>query len=170
MLAVSKVADLGRASRSGHPSPYDEELWAGDVNYAPPEILYSYIQPEWGKRRIASDLYMLGGLVSFIFSQTTSIATLLRGLPLQFYPGNWGGTFDEVLPYLVNAFSGTVDDFAEALPTKLRNDLVPIFRQLCHPDPRKRGFPDVPMNRNALEKYLTRFDLMASRAKAGWYE
>lgn len=63
MLAVSKVADLGRASRSGRPSPYDEELWAGDWNYAPPEILYSYIQPEWGKRRIACDLYLLGGLV-----------------------------------------------------------------------------------------------------------
>jgi eukaryotic-like serine/threonine-protein kinase len=170
MLAISKVADLGRASRAGHPSPYDEENWAGDPNYAPPEILYSYIEPEWAKRRIAGDLYMLGGLVSFVFSQTTSIATLLHELPLQFWPGNWSGSFEDVLPYLLNAFSSTVDKFREIVTSKLHDDLIPVFWQLCHPDPQKRGLPGVAMNKTALEKYLSKFDLMASRAEAGRYK
>lgn len=170
LLSISKVADLGRAFRSGYPSPYDEQLWAGDRNYAPPEVLYSFVDPDWAKRRIACDLYMLGGLLSFLFTQTTSIATLLHSLPLQFWPGNWAGTYDDVLPYLSNAFSVSIGGFAEALPTKLRQDLVPVFDQLCHPDPRKRGFPGVAMNRNALEKYLSKFDLIAARAAAGRYQ
>jgi serine/threonine protein kinase len=168
-LTVSKVADLGRASRIGHPSPHDDMLWAGDPNYAPPEVQYSYYEPEWWKRRIAADLYTLGGLLSFMFIHSTSIATLFNALPLEFWSPNWGGSFEEVLPYLVNAFHTTVEDFKSALPEELRADLVPVFQLLCHPDPSKRVFRDVAMNRNALEKYLSKFDLLASRAEAGKY-
>lgn len=170
VLTISKVADLGRASRLGHPSPHDTQLWAGDPNYAPPEVQYSYFEPEWGKRRIAADLYTLGGLLSFMFTQSTSIATLYNALPLEFWPSNWGGSFEEVLPYLTNAFHATVEDFASTLPDKLRDDLVPVFKLLCHPDPSKRAFPDVAMNRNALEKYLSKFDLLAFRAETGRYD
>jgi serine/threonine protein kinase len=170
MLAVSKIADLGRASRSGHASPYDEEPFAGDRNYAPPEILYSHIDPDWAKRRIAGDLYMLGGLISFIFCQTTSIASLLRALPTEFWPGNWGGTYEDVLPYLVNSFSETVDMFASDLPPKLRDDLVPAFQRLCHPDPSRRTLAGAPLNKISLERYLSNFDLLASRAEAGKYD
>jgi serine/threonine protein kinase len=151
ILTISKVADLGRASRIGHSSPHDDMLWAGDPNYAPPEVQYSYLEPEWWKRRIAADLYTLGGLLSFVFTQTTSIATLFHSLPLEFWPSNWGGSFEEVLPYLINAFHVTVDDFGNSLPVKLREDLLPVFEMLCHPDPCKRVFRDVAMNRNALE-------------------
>jgi hypothetical protein len=69
----------------------------------------------------------------------------------------------------VNAFHTTVEDFKSALPEELRADLVPVFQLLCHPDPSKRVFRDVAMNRNALEKYLSKFDLLASRAEAGKY-
>jgi serine/threonine protein kinase len=122
-LTISKVADLGRASRSGYSSPHDEELFAGDPNYAPPEILYAHIDPDWARRRIAGDLYMLGGLVSFIFCQTTSIASLLSALPVGFWPGNWGGTFEDVLPYLINSFAQSVELFARDIPAKLRGRL-----------------------------------------------
>jgi serine/threonine protein kinase len=170
LLTVSKVADLGRASRAGNPSPYDDHTWAGDPKYAPPEVMYSFIDPDWSKRRIAADLYMLGGLVSFIFARTTSIAALLHALPTQFWPGNWDESFEDVLPYLQNAFSINIDAFAESVPIQLQNDILPIFRQLCNPDPRKRGFSGVPINRNVLERYLSSFDLMASRARSGRYE
>jgi hypothetical protein len=145
-------------------------LWAGDPNYAPPEVQYSYLEPEWWKRRIAADLYTLGGLLSFVFTQTTSIATLFHSLPLEFWPSNWGGSFEEVLPYLINAFHVTVDDFGNSLPVKLREDLLPVFEMLCHPDPCKRVFRDVAMNRNALEKYLSKLDLLAFRAETGGYD
>jgi serine/threonine protein kinase len=170
VLTVSKVADLGRASRFGHASPFDSQSWAGDLNYAPPEVRYSYFDPEWWNRRISADLYMLGGLLSFIFTRTTSIATLFHALPIQFWPSNWGGTFEEVLPYLVNAFDVAADEFSAILPAKLRPDLMPVYLHLCHPDPNRRVFKDVRMNRNALEKYLSRFDLLATRAYIGGYE
>jgi serine/threonine protein kinase len=169
ILTISKVADLGRASRAGSYSPYDEEGWAGDPNYAPPEILYSHIDPDWGKRRLAADLYMLGSLVSFIFTQTTSLATLLHALPLQFWPANWGGIYEDVLPYVQNAFATSSEQFSGAIPEKLRIDLVPVFEQLSNPDPGKRGSPGVLMNKNALERFLSKFDMMAARAEAGKY-
>jgi serine/threonine protein kinase len=170
VLTVSKVADLGRASRFGHASPFDSHSWAGDPNYAPPEVQYSYLEAEWWNRRISADLYMLGGLLSFIFTKTTSIATLFHALPIQFWPSNWGGTFEEVLPYLINAFNAAADEFSAILPAKLRDDLMPLYLHLCHPDPSKRVFKDVRMNRNALEKYLSKLDLLATRAYVGGYE
>jgi serine/threonine protein kinase len=139
IITVSKIADLGRASRSGSYSPYDDSSWAGDPNYTPPEILYSFLDPDWGKRRLAADLYMLGSLIAFIFTQTTSLATLFRALPIQFWPANWAGTYEEVLPYIQNSFATSAEQFAGAIPKKLRSDLVPVFEQLCNPDPRKRG-------------------------------
>lgn len=168
--AVSKIADLGRASRFGHPSPYDENDWAGDPNYAPPEIRYSFILQDWGARRLACDLYMLSGLICFLFTQTTSIAALFHSLPVQFWPQTWGDTYDAVLPYLINAHSTAVDQFAQGICPELREDLVPLYERLSHPDPTKRAFPGVSMNRNVLEKYLSRLDLLASRAAAGRYE
>jgi hypothetical protein len=59
---VSKLADLGRASRADAFSPFDHLDWAGDPNYKPPEAWYSFISPDWHQRRIAYDLYMLGAL------------------------------------------------------------------------------------------------------------
>jgi eukaryotic-like serine/threonine-protein kinase len=169
LLSVSKIADLGRASRSGFPSPYDDDAWAGDGSYAPPEIMYGHLDPDWSRRRIAADLYMLGGLISFIFVQTTSVASLLQNLQLPFWPGNWGKSFSEVLPYLANAFSEASRLFEEQIPEKLRPDLMPVYEMLCNPDPSKRVPRNVSMNKNALEKILSRLDLLAARAEAGRY-
>jgi serine/threonine protein kinase len=169
-LAVSKIADLGNASKAGFPSPYDSARWAGDHSYAPPEILYSYIDPDWSRRRIAADLYMLGGLMSFIFLQTTSIATLLQAMPIPCWPGNWSLSYEEVLPYLLNSFAENAAAFEMQLPEKLRPDLMPVYEMLCNPDPAKRVPRGVSMNKNALEKTLSRLDLLASRAEAGRYD
>jgi serine/threonine protein kinase len=82
---TSKLADLGRASRSNAHCPFDELPWAGDVNYAPPEVFYSFYEVDWHKRRIASDMYLLGSLVSFLLFQTTASAAHFT-----FYPANFG--------------------------------------------------------------------------------
>ncbi len=166
---ISKLADLGRASRAGSYSPFDSLSWAGDPNYAPPEVNYSFIEPDWTQRRIAYDLYMLGSLVCFMFTRTTATASLWILLPAAFWPPHWMGTFDEVLPYLSNAFSMSIQEFGNQLPAKLRGDLTPIFEQLCEPDPRKRGYPGKPLNKIALERYVTRFDVMATKADLGRY-
>lgn len=167
---ISKLADLGRASRAGSYSPYDSDAWAGDPNYAPPEVYYSFIESDWHKRRIAYDLYMLGSLISFMFTRVSAGASLLHELQLPFWPQNWNGAFDEVLPYLVGAFAQTAAVFREQLPPSLASDLIPVYEQLCNPDPRKRGIPGAPLNKVSLEKYVTRFDVMAVKAQLGRYQ
>ena len=166
---ISKLGDLGRASRQTGTSPFDSLDWAGDPKYAPPEVAYKYSDRNWYKRRIAYDIYMLGSLVSFLFSRTTATAVLFHRLPLQFWPAEWGGTFEEVVPYLENAFTDVLQSFSEQLPAKLANELSEIYGYLCQPDPRKRGYPGQALNKIALERFITRFDVMARKASLGRY-
>jgi hypothetical protein len=46
---------------------------------------------------------------------------------------------------------------------------MPVYEMLCNPDPSKRVPRNVSMNKNALEKILSRLDLLAARAEAGRY-
>ena len=166
---IAKIADLGRASRSGTYSPFDHMAWAGDPNYAPPEVYYSYIDPDWHKRRIAYDLYLLGSLVSFMFTRTTGSATLFQALPNPFWPSVWGGDFEMVLPYLRHSFQIACSSFSSQLPPTLATDLASVYAQLCEPDPRKRGYPGQILSKISLERYITKFDVMARKAEIGHY-
>lgn len=166
---ISKIADLGRASRSDSYSPFDHMDWPGDPNYKPPEVQYGFIESDWHRRRIACDLYMLGSLLSFMFIRTTANAALLQSLENAFWPQHWIGTFEEVLPYLNHAFAATVNDLKNEIPTSLENDLIPVYSQLCQPDPRRRGYPGQPLNKVSLERYITKFDVMARKAEIGKY-
>jgi eukaryotic-like serine/threonine-protein kinase len=49
---VSRVADFGRASRRGSQISIDHLTVAGDQTYAPPELLYSWIHPDFIVRRM----------------------------------------------------------------------------------------------------------------------
>ena len=166
---VSKLADLGRASRSTGYSPFDHMDWAGDPKYAPPEVHYGFILPDWHQRRIAYDLYLLGSLISFIFVRTTASASFFQSLANPFWPAHWTGNFEDVLPYLQHAFAATANSFSKQLPAVLSQDLIPVYMQLCEPDPRKRGYPGHPLNKGALERYITKFDVMARKADIGRY-
>lgn len=167
---TSKLGDLGRASRSNTHCPFDELTWAGDMNYAPPEVFYSFYEADWHKRRIASDMYLLGSLISFLMLRTTANSALFYFLPREFWPGNWEGNFDEVLPYLENAFASVCEEFSNSLSKALVDDLLPIYRYLCDPDPRRRGYPGQKMNKISLERFVTRFDVMARKAIIAKYE
>lgn len=167
---ISKIADLGRASQAGTVCPYDSLAWPGDPAYAPPEFHYGHLESDWNRRRIGADLYLLGNMVSFLFTQTTTISLLFRALPQEFLPSNWHGTYVEVLPYVQHAFSISLEDFTSELGNeKLREDLLPVFQQLCQPDPAMRGDTSRPMNKIALERFVSRFDMLARRAEAGKY-
>jgi eukaryotic-like serine/threonine-protein kinase len=165
----SKIADLGRASRSNDHSPFDHMDWPGDPNYKPPEVLYSFMDTDWHKRRIAYDLYMLGSLMSFMLIRTTANAALLQALNNPFWPQHWLGTFDEVLPYLNHAFAAATGDFKAQLHPQLAEDLLPTYTYLCQPDPRKRGYPGQQLNSVALERFISKFDALARRADTGRY-
>lgn len=168
---TSKLADLGRASKAGTVCPFDAHAWPGDPAYEPPEFHYGHIEVDWNRRRIGADLYLLGSMIAFFFTQTTAVSMLFKALPSPFWPGNWSGTYLEVLPYVQHAYGLSVEEFSAQIENPLlKSELLSTFQQLCDPDPSRRGDTSRPMNKLALERYVSKFDLLASRAEAGKYD
>jgi serine/threonine protein kinase len=166
---VSKVGDLGRASSQGQAAPHENFNIAGDPKYAPPELLFGYLLPDWSHRRLGCDAYLLGGMVVFFFGRANMTAMILTELDATLRPGAWQGTYEEVLPYVREAFERAVGLFAadvERVAPRLREPLTTIVRELCDPDPSLRGDPKERRrgaDQYSLERYVTRFDFLASK-------
>jgi eukaryotic-like serine/threonine-protein kinase len=87
-------------------------------------------------------------------------------------PFLWRGTFDEVLPYIREAFARVMETVGGALSESVRTPLVTVVKELCEPDPARRGHPKnlaSPPNQYSLERYVTQFDLMARKAEIGLF-
>lgn len=160
-----KIADFGRASRKGHPALHDGLNVAGDRTYAPPEQLYGYVHQEWTVRRFGCDLYMFGNLAAFLFTGINMTAQLYSYVDEQFHPNNWGGTYEEVLPYLMTAFGHVMKDVRTTLDVGAVADVEEIVHELCHPDLSKRGHPKGlgKSNQYSLERYISRLDIIAKK-------
>lgn len=160
-----KIADFGRSSRRGVNARHDNYNIAGDHSYAPPELLFGYLHTDFIPRRIGCDLYMLGNLAAFLFSGVNVTALLFSHLDQQHHPRNWGGTYDQVLPYVENAFSKVLDDVRPLIDELVRNDVINLVRQLCEPDLHRRGHPRGLGNprQYSLERYVSELDLAARR-------
>lgn len=160
-----KVADFGRSSMRGQAARHDAYPVAGDRSYAPPELLYGFMHPDFIPRRVGCDLYMLGNLAAFLFSGVNVTAHLFSVLDAQHHPTNWGGTYEEVLPYLENAFSTVLDNIRPLIDDVVRDDVVVLVRELCEPDLSRRGHPR-GMGRAgqySLQRYVSHLDLLARR-------
>jgi eukaryotic-like serine/threonine-protein kinase len=160
-----RVGDFGRSSRRGKPIWTDDLPIAGDKTYAPPELLYSYVHPDFIARRVGCDLYLLGNLAAFLFSGVNMTAGLLSRLDQQFHPTKWGGTYEQVLPYVQKAFELTVQAVAPQVDDLVREEIVTIIRELCEPDLSRRGHPRGigKFDQYSLERYKSRFDLLAKQ-------
>jgi len=171
---ISKVGDLGRASKKDERVTHDAEECAGDGGYAPPELHYGYLHPDWNRRRFGCDAYLLGSMVVFYFTGLNMTGLMFQFLNPSHQPHKWSGTYDDVLPYVRNAFDQAVEEFAlQICDPELSKELSVILRELCDPDPSRRGHPHIrtsSVNPLALDRYVTRFDLLAYRAKAGQYK
>lgn len=163
----SKVADLGRASATGIPSPHDTEPIAGDLGYAPPELGYDFDAGEVA-RRFGCDAYLLGSLIVFFFAKANMTGLLLSHLNPAHHWDNWTAGFEAALPYLREAFGRAMADVEAAIPLPIRADIVLMIRQLCEPDPRLRGHPNTRAgsgNPYSVERYISWFDKLASAAE-----
>ena len=139
---VSKIADLGCASVRGKGGPRDSHACAGDLAYAPIEALYGYLHPEWIVRRHGCDLWHLGSMVVFLFTGSTMTSLILSEIPSSINPEHWSGTFDDALPYVVDAFGRVIETLGRHVTNEgLRRDLQLIVRQLCNPEVNRRGHP-----------------------------
>ncbi|WP_170285728.1 protein kinase domain-containing protein [Microbacterium rhizomatis] len=169
--SVGKLADLGQAHRSGHPSPLDSAIMPGDPAYAPPEQLYRFAHPDERTRREAADLYQLGSLISFTFTAWTMNALLAYELAPELHWARFGDSFDAAIPYLEDAFAGALEHIATRFPAALTGSLTPMVEYLCEPDPTKRGHPVTRRQAHgspyALDRVVSALDLLARRRALG---
>jgi serine/threonine protein kinase len=167
----SKLTDLGRAAHKGYSPPHDEFDCQGDLSYAPPELLYGQVDPNWNQRRYGCDAYLLGSMVTYFFMGIGATPLLQNELHSSHRWQNWTGTYQDVLPYVRDAFGRVADAFDQAvqnLPGRVQQELAATVRELCEPDPARRGHPRTRMtqaNPYALDRYVTRFDLLAGRVE-----
>jgi eukaryotic-like serine/threonine-protein kinase len=164
----SKIGDFGRAWSKEFRAPHDNQPVAGDMTYAPPELLYGDVAADVSKRRYGCDAYHFGSLIVFMFTRVHSNALISKYLAMEHRPFNWSGKYADVLPYVQAAFAQALSDFSQHLPEFLKEDLVGIVAQLCEPDSSKRGHPlnrQGHTNQFGLERYVSMFNLLAHRAE-----
>jgi serine/threonine protein kinase len=165
----SKIADLGRASVKGQSPGHEELQIPGDRGYAPPELLYGDVSTDWHARRQASDLYHLGSLIVFLFAGASMTPLLVAELPADKHWTRWGEPYSEVLPYIRHAFGEVMMNVAEEFPLDLKGDLSRIVRELCEPDPARRGHPKNHAARGnpySVERYVAELNVLATRAES----
>ncbi|HYO75124.1 MAG TPA: hypothetical protein VE010_01575 [Thermoanaerobaculia bacterium] len=170
---AAKLGDLGRSSKRGVAAPHDDYPVRGDPAYAPPELLYGQVDPEWRVRCQSCDLYLLGSLMLFLFTRTQATAEILRRLPPALRPARYGGmfdgTYDEVLPFVSNAFDEVADAFGSHLEGQRAAELVDHFRCLCHPDPdRRRASSRRGQPSYDLRRLISRLDVLRHDARGGF--
>ncbi|MFT3728606.1 MAG: hypothetical protein QM759_12345 [Terricaulis sp.] len=181
---LSKLADLGRAHATGLPAPHDFLDLPGATHYAPPEQYYGH---DWGDRRAArasADLYLLGSLLFFFFMGVMFTPAWFANLRQEHYPrrlsptdDGWTGKYEDVLPFLRDAFARASGEFAARVmalfsPLNLRaegEELISLLGYLVDPDPQKRGHPGTRANKHsdpfALARFISALDRIANRSE-----
>lgn len=158
-----RIADFGRASMRGRTAPHDDLVIAGDRTYSPPELLYGQVDPDFTRRRVACDLYMLGNLAGFLFSGVNLSAELMARLAKEHHPSNWTGTYADVLPYVQTAFSSVISDVRLQVDHRVRDIVIPMIIELSQPDVSRRGHPRGlgGYSQFSLERYVSQMSRVA---------
>ena len=163
----SKIADLGRASDKIMPSPLDTLQIAGDQGYAPADLFYTDTGVQGHERKFLTDLYLFGSLIFFYFTNISAKQLLVSKLNNTQITNQ---SFKHDLPYLQYAFDESLNDLEHELRPiagNLTDEIIEIARQLCDPDPTKRGDPSW---RNSVvpnydvQRYISKFDLLSRKA------
>jgi serine/threonine protein kinase len=170
---LSKIADLGCASYRGAPTRIDGFPIAGDPTYAPPEHFFNHLDPDWRRRRLGGDLYLLGSMAMFFFLGEGTTPLLFSRMQPAHLPNYWGGTYEEVLPFVRNSLGEIlallrveIESRTDRYARFFNNPLLAAISQLCEPDLDLRGHPaDRRANQFSLERYVSLFDCTASRAE-----
>jgi eukaryotic-like serine/threonine-protein kinase len=164
----SKLADLGRAAEKTQNPPHYVYCVQGDPCYAPPELAYGFAPTDWNERRYGCDAYLLGSLTVFLFTGASMTGLLMSRLPAVKRPGEWKGSFTDVLPELRAAFNDVMQLIESNFPEELRASLVTLVRRLCDPDPALRGHPTLRAQKGNpfdMERFISELDVMAHKAE-----
>lgn len=165
---IRKIGDLGRAHRGGVRGPHDAHDVPGDHGYAAIELLYGYVHNDERARRRANDCYQLGGLMFFLFTGVSLTSAILMHVAPSHQPARYGGNYRQVVPELRLAFDSVVQELQSVLPQSLHDRGLRTFRELSDPDILERGIPrhsKGSVSRFRLDRYVSRFDLLARQAR-----
>lgn len=167
---ITKITDFGSAVMLGNnvidlPLHLQKE-YAGTWEYAPPELLYGEIDSNATIRRIGCDLYLLGSMIAFYFTDLSMTALIRLNLDDSLswtIPGNQG-RYQEIKSFLILAFEEALEDIRIRIDNEIiKEPIMTIVRYLCHPDPNMRGhiknIKEIGPNYN-LERFVTMFDRM----------
>jgi len=163
-----KLGDLGHAHDKASPRPGHNGKIAGDPGYAPPEQLYGYNMPDTNSQRVATDLYLLGGLIVYLFTNLSLTSLISNQLSPQHHWEAWPDNFENVKPYLREAWDAAIEDFASAVPEDIRDELVTLTRYLTDPSPERRGHPrnrQGKSNTYGLQRFSSRFHVLAKQCE-----
>lgn len=162
-----KIGDLGRSTRRGNSAPHDSLPIPGALSYAPFELQYSHVNTDWVQRRLATDVFHVGCLLVYVFTNVVLPAHVLDRLDLVYRPSAWGDPYPQVVPHIKAALEKSLAELAGDFPLAFRDELVSMVRDMCNPDPEKRGIGPGPRSNVGtslwLQKFASRFDLMEKR-------
>lgn len=170
----ARLSDLGRAKDKDITSPYDSLLCAGDRSYSAPEYLYDFrdIADEFFYKKRA-ELYQLGSLIFFFFTETSANGALMQALSLHEGKRN-NLNFESELPILQKAFIDSLTFLKkdiEKISTKYADEITTLASELCDPDPRTRGiksFNNLDERRYDLERYISKINVIAKKIEMGF--
>lgn len=165
-----KLADLGCAASKGEIAPRDGLPVAGDPVYAPPEFLYGYFNStNWEARRTGCDVYHLGSMLVFLYTTVGMTTLLAKHIDPAYSHTNFKGSFDVLEPFIIDAFGRAIDEFEASISAvDFRPELISIVKQLCHPNPSKRGDLmniQIGQNQFEMERFISHFNALARRAE-----
>jgi eukaryotic-like serine/threonine-protein kinase len=167
----TKLADFGRSACDGQKPPHASCIFAGDLSYAPPDVLYRFTLPSEKLRQLSFDAYLLGSMVVFFFAGQGTTPLILNEMPPLYADWqHYGGTSDDAKLHLRDAFSRFLLKLEKDFAPAFKSELVRIVKELCEPDPTRRGHPKERRDTAAqfsLKRYVTRFDLLLKRAELG---
>jgi len=171
----TKLSDFGKSLQRGRASLHENDLIVGDPSYAPPELHYDYLSPDWNERRFGCDLWLLGSMAVFLFSRTTMTGLLSSEMAGIHHWRQWRGGYLDVLPYVRDGFNRAIVKFEPTIWEGIRSPVIIIIRQLCDPDPHRRGHPinlsqsggNNSIYRFSVERYVSQFDALAKRCELG---
>lgn len=165
----SKLGDIGRSMCLAIEGPYNKNVFSGDFTYAPPEIMYGFYENEWSKRVFATDCYLLGSMIVFYFTGISMSVMLKNHLSEKFWMENWRGSFEELKPYLLDAFAKAIIEFEKNIGDEnFKKDITNSIKFLCYPIPEERGHPkNIKENGNNynLERIVTMLDRLKQKAE-----
>lgn len=164
-----KLGDVGRTVTKSGTGPFDGMAWAGDPRHKPLELLYGWEEPEWQNRRTAADAYMLGNLVSFLFSGASLTERVINSLPPEYRHGVGGfaGPYRDLLDIIRHIRNRVLEDqILPTFPAEVRLELGDIVRWLTEPDPQLRGDPSARRGGTVgIDRILSRLERLAQRAQ-----